>query len=1420
MENNYPIRKFHISVPEIKPSPSVDPRRVSKHFDIVLGFDFHVLRIGCFPVPCPVTPFGALIFDVMDYIHVTLPPIVPQLVKKDEQKEEGISNTKMTLGSMELGGKVKVNGFYKGAATSGLLSLPPVTPPLPKSAKAVKKLSSIHLFLPNPILFFVPFLAPHDGEVSHGSEKVLVEGMEMTGQFNNVYSCQDLGMVIPTNPTGFFNYFLTVVAVTLPIGKPVMVGGPFVRHKPSFLEIANALLMMGIMASPKLLGKLLTMINKIVAARALKSGNMKLFNRCKNIQPFICKFLGEPVDAATGRLYGAIQGFELGGPFPFVWKGKYFSDTGYRGELGMGILHSYSHTLIVDEKEGVVGLVDPDGITIPFPALKPGEEFFHPIYKWTLHKTADLNKEYYLSNKQGEKYYFTDWEDTEGWRHLRKITDRNGFNICFEYDMMHLLVSATDCVGRKICFTNDSNGCITSISVPSATGESYQTMVSYVYDDQGRMISFMDSTGIGQTLIWGSDNRLAARSFKSGEEFVFSYDKEGRCVAAEGPEGKFSYYFDYQPGVTVVTDSLDVQKRYYHRDGIVTKEVDSREGETIYHYDSCQNLLSKEGPDGKAKIYTYDDRGNLVCAQIPGNGTTKIDYNHLDLPIAVKLPGGAEWRYEYDERGNLIRQVNPNNRQSNYLWTEGLLKKIQDSVSGDTELFYDRNKSLNEILYPNETSEYWVRDMHGKVLSYCNVKGAKTFYTYDAADRLIEARLPDGNIRSYEYNANGNLWLAKDCDGGIQLYYDLFGNITDRIEGGKSLHFMYDTEGRLMRVVNEAYENYDFIRDGEGDIIEEIGFDGIKRAYNRDHTGLVRDMVLNGKYTTGYEYDEAGRITDILRYDGKHEEYSYDTSGRLIKAVNDDAIVEMEYDCLGHIIKETCNGEEVCSHYNQLGLRESVVSGMGADIHAEYNPMGDLLSMVAGSWSCEYHRDEMGLETEQLLPGNIRKLLNRDVIGRVKEQKIEKKHSLVDEKEYIWGTNDRLLSVIINGEHRRYEYDNRGFLVKTFFEDGSEQLRIPDDVGNLYESISRKDRSYGSGGRLERQGKWKYRYDDCGNLIKKSQFLGETWKYEWNSGGMLEKVIRPDKQKVTFKYDALGRRIEKAFGNILTKWLWDGNVPLHEWKEYHIHDYKKDRGEFVRVEKQAAITWIFEEGTFVPVAKLTANGNQSIVTNYMGTPEAMYNSSGEQIWSCDLDSYGRVRKHSGNLCDCPWRYQGQFEDEETGLYYNRFRYFDSSTGNFLSQDPIGLLSGCLAFYSYVKDSNKFIDVFGLYNGEGERELGVYDSYHTHVLDAPEYTKSDPYHFAKANESLHQRFQNDPQFAAAMEAKYPGIIDHVSPGVRGGFSSEAPPGTTWHHADTPGNLDLVDRVDHKKYHKIYHPDDEGGRKKWGGGIECR
>ena len=63
--------------------------------------------------------------------------------------------------------------------------------------------------------------------------------------------------------------------------------------------------------------------------------------------------------------------------------------------------------------------------------------------------------------------------------------------------------------------------------------------------------------------------------------------------------------------------------------------------------------------------------------------------------------------------------------------------------------------------------------------------------------------------------------------------------------------------------------------------------------------------------------------------------------------------------------------------------------------------------------------------------------------------------------------------------------------------------------------------------------------------------------------------------------------------------------------------------------------------------------------------------------------------------DCPFRYQGQYEDSETELYYNRFRYYSPDEGMYISQDPIGLAGNNPTLYGYVFDSNTEIDPFGL-----------------------------------------------------------------------------------------------------------------------------
>ena len=92
----------------------------------------------------------------------------------------------------------------------------------------------------------------------------------------------------------------------------------------------------------------------------------------------------------------------------------------------------------------------------------------------------------------------------------------------------------------------------------------------------------------------------------------------------------------------------------------------------------------------------------------------------------------------------------------------------------------------------------------------------------------------------------------------------------------------------------------------------------------------------------------------------------------------------------------------------------------------------------------------------------------------------------------------------------------------------------------------------------------------------------------------------------------------------------------------------------------------------------------------------MLDGAGQTVWSADIGIWGELRNVVGDKTACPFRWPGQYEDEETGLYYNRFRYYDPESGEYVSQDPIGLEGG-IAPYRYVQDPLGQNDTFGLSN---------------------------------------------------------------------------------------------------------------------------
>jgi len=196
-------------------------------------------------------------------------------------------------------------------------------------------------------------------------------------------------------------------------------------------------------------------------------------------------------------------------------------------------------------------------------------------------------------------------------------------------------------------------------------------------------------------------------------------------------------------------------------------------------------------------------------------------------------------------------------------------------------------------------------------------------------------------------------------------------------------------------------------------------------------------------------------------------------------------------------------------------------------------------------------------------------------------------------------------------------------------------------------------------------------------MIEKVDEKGGIWSYNYHPSGLMGSVTRPDGKDVTFAYDAVGRRISKSFDDRTTRFLWDGNEIIHEWVE--------DSEQAISNDPQI-ITWLFEDETFVPIALLTKEKAYSIIADHLGTPFSMLDPDERKVWNKAFDLFGAEVKERrtrtlgealANLAKtkaqdndgvndsatyCPFRFQVQYHDTETGLYYNRFRYYDPDTG--------------------------------------------------------------------------------------------------------------------------------------------------------------
>ncbi|SEB04310.1 RHS repeat-associated core domain-containing protein, partial [Lonsdalea quercina] len=228
-------------------------------------------------------------------------------------------------------------------------------------------------------------------------------------------------------------------------------------------------------------------------------------------------------------------------------------------------------------------------------------------------------------------------------------------------------------------------------------------------------------------------------------------------------------------------------------------------------------------------------------------------------------------------------------------------------------------------------------------------------------------------------------------------------------------------------------------------------------------------------------------------------------------------------------------------------------------------------------------------------------------------------------------------------------------------------------------------------GRLVQRDDTYYTYDRAGRLVRrqavKPGFRAQVWHYRWDSRNQLRAVDTPSGETWYYRYDPFGRRVSKrcAERGEEVRYLWDGDQ-IAEVRHYHQGQQTSRRH------------WVYNGWELVVQQRHTAAGGWD--TDFVssapnGAPQALYDSEGELRWQAPKATlWGQRTVAETESADPGLAFAGQLRDSESGLCYNRFRYYDPAGGGYISPDPIGVLGG-ESNYAYVQNPICWIDPFGL-----------------------------------------------------------------------------------------------------------------------------
>ncbi len=843
----------------------------------------------------------------------------------------------------------------------------------------------------------------------------------------------------------------------------------------------------------------------------------------------------------------------------------------------------------------------------------------------------------------------------------------------------------------------------------------------FAYDAKNRITRFTDNLGATSVYFYDEDGLVWKEIDPLGNEWLTEWGVSFNIISATTPLGlKSTLQYDEIGNVVTLTDASGATSSWsYGPDGLLASASDAEGNSRNYHYDNRGNMIAMVNEMGETTSLRVGERGEVLRIEQPNGGQTRVFYDHYMRPRAVTDAAGNTRTMQYDIEGRL-------------LWAT-------DALGNQTRFDYARDAHnpkglLREVLLANGSREQFEYDSEGNPARFIDANGNIRDFSFGPFDLPLVTTDSFGNRLRYEYDGEGRMTALVNAK-------------SERYE------LIIDAAGRIVREKEFGGIATSYSRDADGRTISRFTADGVETFYDYNE----RNEVL---------------AVSVARDDEKiSTHYTYDKRGLLTSAENADSLVKFEYDALGRATREELNGRSVVSGYTKGESRRVTREGDAAALELSYDPVGTLQSLsIAGHDAMAFSRDARGLEVLRRTEAGFAQAQSYSSIGLLEAQvagsfgdvssqltglpgreRLPGRHTIMGalkvNRHYQWDPAANLVGITDGrwGE-TRFTHDDRNQIIQTthqsrfagasfmerFGYDACNNLSLADYTSGKDPARSVKETLPGqtveqeAGGRVRKRGHFRYAYDLRGRVIEKRYeedgFRPKIWRYEWESQNRLVQLETPDGEIWRYGYDALGRRIRRLRvfegGNNTKKryptsggsgkphdlavgsaFQWDRNQLIAEAPVYADGTVAWDQ----------ARNWIYEPGTFKPLAQLGANGGlHYVVTDQAGTPRELISEDGSKVvWAAQFQTWGQVDKQQFlpddpaandnepiETVDCPLRFQGQWEDSESGLYYNHQRYYDPDSAQYLSPDPIGLIGGS-RLQGYVANPATRVDPVGL-----------------------------------------------------------------------------------------------------------------------------